>query len=169
MRHVVRLPVVGVAAVVVVAAMVSAVPAGAAPKPKEANTQLSATVVSGSVATTRYTDPEPGQVLFDQAVTLDVQGTFAKKPLQGTLAYQLRVYLPRGARQPAEFLDAVTQSATFTSTQGALSSETSWYAVPIIGFECLANDRVECMDSNAVVLAFGSGTEAFGTARGNQL
>jgi hypothetical protein len=130
--------------------------------------QLSATVVSGSSETVRYDDPAPGQVLFDQSNHLVVEGTFGGKPLQGTLDYTLRVLLP-GTGAPAGFLNATTQSATFTSNQGDLSSDTSWYAIPVIGFECLAADPVACIDHNAVVLGFGAGTGSFSNLRANAL
>lgn len=143
----------------------AAAPAGAAPKPK---VPISAAVVSGTTMTTRYADPSEGQVLFDQTVGLVVEGTFNGQALQGTLEYKVRVLLP-GPGSVAEFLDATTQYATFTSNLGDLSSETSWYAIPIIGFECLASDPVACADDNAVVLAFGAGSGDFAKLRGNQL
>lgn len=142
--------------------------AGAAPKPSGARLQLSASLVSGTAQTTRYDDPAPGAVLFDQHVQLVVQGTLGTKALEGTLDYQVRVLLT-GPGAPAQFLDATTQSATFTSTQGDLSSETSWYAIPVIGFECLTADPVACIDHNAVVLGFGAGTGSFSNLRNNAL
>lgn len=144
---------------------VASTPAGAAPKPK---VPISAAVVSGTTTTTRYADPGEGQVLFDQSVAFEVEGTFNGRALQGTLEYQVRVRLP-GPGVAAEFLDATTQSATLTSNLGDLSSETSWYAIPIIGFECPTSDPVACGAANAVVLAFGPGTGDFAKLRGNEL
>lgn len=152
-------------ALVLAASLVLAPAAGAAPKSK---VPLAATVVSGSSATVRYDDPAPGQVLFDQTNHLVVEGSFGGKPLQGTLDYTVRVLLP-GTGAAAQFLDATTQSATFTSNQGDLTSETSWYAIPVIGFECLEADPVACLDHNAVVLGFGAGTGSFSNLRVNAL
>jgi hypothetical protein len=156
---------VGTAVVVALAVtMAGPAPVQAAPKAKV----LISAVVSGSSETVRLADPAPGQVLFDQHDTLTVEGTFGTKPLVGTLDYRVRVLLP-GPGEPARFLDATTQSATFTSNQGDLSSETSWYAVPVIGFECLVGDQVGCLDHNAVVLTFGAGTGGFANLRNNAL
>lgn len=146
-------------------AVVWAAPAGASSNP---DVQISASVVSGSSQTIRYDDPGPGQVMFDQRNQLTVEGTFGNRPLEGTLDYRLQVLLPSPGA-PAEFLNATTQSATFTSNQGDLSSETSWYAIPVIGFECLTTNPVECMDHNAVVLAFGAGSGNFSTQQDNRL
>jgi hypothetical protein len=151
--------------VAVTAAVAWEAPAGAAPKAK---VPLLATVISGSSETVRYPDPGVGQVLFEQSNRLTVQGTFADKPLEGTLEYRLRVRV-LSPGEPAQFLDATTQSATFTSNLGDLSSETSWYAVPVIGFECLTADAVQCMDHNAVTLNFGVGTGDFSSLRNNGL
>lgn len=155
-------------AAVVAAAMGPASPTGAAPKPSGTRVQLTGTLLSGTSQTTRYADPAEGQVLFDQQVQLVVQGRLGNKPLAGTLTYQVRVLLP-GSGAPAQFLDATTQSASFTSDQGNLSSDTSWYAIPVIGFECLSADPVACMEDNAVVLAFGAGTDGFANLRNNAL
>jgi hypothetical protein len=138
-----------------VAAMVWAAPTGADPKPK---VEIDA-VVSGTSQTTEL--PTDQGLLFEQYNTLTVEGTFNNKPLTGTLDYQVRVHIP-GPGMPANFPGgALTQPLTFTSNRGDLSSEDSWYASPVIGFECLGTDLADCVDHNAVIFQFAGGTGSF--------
>ncbi len=150
----------------VAAGLGAVTPVTAAPKPK---VEITATVVSGTSETTMLESPAPGQVYFDQHVVLNVEGTFGKRALEGTLDYNIRVLLP-GEGLEAEFLNAVTQNpTTFTSNLGDLDGDDAWFAVPIIGFECLSDTITGCADHNAVVLAIGPGTGDFQKLGRNEL
>lgn len=141
-----------------------ALPAQAAPKTKV----LIEATVSGSTVTEVLEAPAAGQVLFVQTDHLSVEGTFDKSPISGTLEYSVEVLIPSPGA-PAQFLNATTQWARLDTNVGSVDQDLSWYALPVIGFECVDADPFACMQHNAVVLEFGPGTGDFAALSGNEL